>query len=320
MTEFAITAATLTGLFVILAAGLNLQWGVTGLANFGPVGFFAVGAYVTGMAMMPPIEQGFVEIDTVLFSWGLPWPVAGLIALAATAVIAFLLGQALIRANIEPLYMAIITLAFAEILFLLLITQKWLANGFNGVRGLDQPFIQAVGFENYDLFFLTVVAVVAVAVLVLVRFLHRSPYGRVLKGIREDPVAVEAFGHNIRWFRLSSFTLGCVILGLAGALWAPYVTVVEPSSFGTEQTFLIWSALIIGGAGNAWGPLVGALAVVGVIQQGTRFLPAGGVLAGLIPSLRGILIGILFILFLRFRPEGLVPERLRPIRPEGRKR
>jgi branched-chain amino acid transport system permease protein len=319
VTEFAITAATLTAFFVVLAAGLNLQWGITGLANFGPVGFFALGAYVTGMGMMPPIEQGFVEIDTVLFSWGLAWPVAVVIALAVTAVVAFLLGQALIRANIEPLYMAIITLAFAEILFLLLITQKWLANGFNGVRGLEQPFIEAVGFENYDLFFLAVVAVAAVAVVLLVRFLHRSPYGRVLRGIREDPAAVEAFGHDIRWFRLSSFTLGCVILALAGALWAPFVTVVEPSAFGTEQTFLIWSVLIIGGAGNAWGPLVGALAVVGVIQQGTRFIPASGALADLIPSLRGVLIGILFILFLRFRPDGLVPDRLRAILPGGRK-
>lgn len=315
MIDFLVIAATFVGLFVILAAGLNLQWGMTGLANFGPVGFFAVGAYVTGLAMTPVPQAGGVQIDTFLFTLGLPWPLAALLAAVATAGIASVVGYALLRTDIEPIFMAVITLAFAEILFLVLITQDWLANGFNGIRGISRPLGRLVSYEQYDRLFLVLVVVVAIAAVGFVRVVGASPYGRVLKGIRDDAEAVESLGHDIRWFRLSAFVLGCVIISLAGALWAPYATVVEPSAFGTEQTFLIWSVLIIGGAGNAFGPVVGAALLIGVVQQGTRFLPGGGALAEFIPSMRGILIGLLFILFVRFRPEGVAAERPRRIHP-----
>jgi branched-chain amino acid transport system permease protein len=313
--DFLVIAATFVGFFVILGAGLNLQWGMAGLANFGPVGFFAVGAYVTGLAMTPPPEDGGVQIDTFLFTLGLPWPVAALLAASATAAVALVVGYALLRTDIEPIFMAVITLAFAEILFLLLITQDWLANGFNGIRGIDRPLDNLVTYEHYDRLFLVFVAVVAVTAVAFVRLVQASPYGRVLKGIREDAEAIESLGHDIRWFRLSAFVLGCMIISLAGALWAPYATVVEPSAFGTEQTFLIWSVLIIGGAGNALGPVVGAALLIGLVQQGTRFLPAGSALADFMPSVRGMLIGLLFILFVRFRPEGIAAEQPRRVHP-----
>lgn len=318
MIDFLVTAATLVAFFVILALGLNIQWGLTGLANLGPVGFFALSAYVTGLAMIPPPEvSGFVT-DTFALTLGLPWPAAALLALAVTAVAAFVIGWALLRTHLEPLFVAVITLAFAEILFLVLISEKWLANGFNGIRGIDRPLQDLVSFETYERVFLVVIVIFTALVFGLVYYIQTTPYGRVLKGIREDPEAVEALGHNIRRFRLSAFVLGCMILALAGTLWAPFVTVVDPSAFGTEVTFLVWAVLIIGGAGNAWGPVVGGILVIGLIQQGTRFLPATGQLSVLIGPLRGVLIGVLFILFLHLRPDGLAPERERLIAAETR--
>ncbi|MDP8959815.1 MAG: branched-chain amino acid ABC transporter permease [Actinomycetota bacterium] len=318
MIDFLVIAGVMVGFFVILASGLNLQWGLTGLANFGPVGFFALGAYVTGLVMVPPPEVSGRTTDSFLFALGWPWPAGLALALAVTAVAALLLGYALLRTDLEPLFVAVITLAFAEILFLLLVTQKWLANGFNGIRGIDRPFGQRIGFDDYDTFFLVVVLAVAAVVFVFVRYVQSSPYGRVLKGIREDPAAVQALGHDIRAFRLSAFVIGCLIMALAGALWVPFVTVVDPSAFGTEQTFLIWAVLIIGGSGNAWGPVVGGALVVGLVQQGTRFLPAGQAFADLVGPLRGVSIGVLMILFLRFRPDGMAAESERRIAPADR--
>ncbi len=316
MIDFLVTAGILVAFFVILASGLNLQWGLTGLANLGPVGFFALGSYVSGLVMIPPPEvTGFVT-DTFVISLGLPWPVGLVAALIVTGVVATVIGWMLLRTDTAPLFVAVITLAFAEIFFLLIITQKWLANGFNGIRGIDRPLGNLVEFGTYERFFLVVMVVAAALVFWFVRHVEASPYGRVLKGIREDPAAVAALGHDVRRFRISAFVLGCLVLALAGALWTPFVTVVEPSAFGTEQTFLVWAVLIIGGAGNAWGPLVGGLVIIGLIQQGTRFLPATGEIAELTVRLRGVVIGLLFILFLRFRPKGLVPERARRILPE----
>jgi branched-chain amino acid transport system permease protein len=318
MIDFLVTVGILVSFFVLLALGLNIQWGLTGLANLGPVGFFALGAYVTGMGMIPPPEvSGFVT-DTFVMTLGLPWPVAVLLAVAATAVAALVIGWALLRTRLEPLFVAVITLAFAEIFFLVLLSEKWLANGFNGIRGIDRPLGDLVSFDTYDRVFLVVMVVITAVVFGFVHYVQTSPYGRILKGIREDPEAVEARGHDIRRFRLSAFLLGCMILGLAGGLWAPFVTVVDPSSFGTEITFLIWAVLIIGGAGNAWGPVLGGMLVIGLIQQGTRFLPDTGPFADLVGPLRGILIGVLFIVFLHLRPEGLAPEREHRILPESR--
>ena len=318
MIDFAVTAATIAGFFAILAAGLNIQWGLSGMANFGLAGFFALGAYVTGMGMVAPVQGSAINTNTYLFSWGLPWPAAAAAALAVTAVAALVIARALMRTRLEPLFVAVITLAFSEVLIMLLTTEKWLANGFSGVIGIEQPLLSKVGFDNYDVFYMVVVLAIAAIVVALTRYLQSTPFGRLLKGIREEPEVVQSFGHDVRKARRTAFVIGCMIMALAGALWAPYATVVEPSAFKTEETFLIWAVLIIGGSANAYGPLVGAALVIGLIQQGTRFLPASGEWANLVPSLRGVLIGVLFMVLIRFRPEGIAAERPRRIVPAER--
>jgi branched-chain amino acid transport system permease protein len=129
-----------------------------------------------------------------------------------------------------------------------------------------------------------------------------------LRVVREDSELAESMGFNVRRIRLGVFVLGAALMGLAGAFWAPYVTVVEPSAFTLDITLLALAVVVVGGSGNAFGPAVGSAIIIALIQEGSRFVPAGA-LGDILPSLRGVLIGVLLIVFLRLRPSGLVPER-----------
>jgi ABC-type branched-subunit amino acid transport system permease subunit len=133
--------------------------------------------------------------------------------------------------------------------------------------------------------------------------------GRVLKGIREDETVTEALGKRIFRFRMLAFVFGAAYAGIAGSLWASYSGSIMPHEFIPDITFLIWVSLVIGGVGNNRGAILGTLVLIGVIQQGTRFLPTIEGYTYLVPGLRLIFIGLILILCLRFRPQGLIPER-----------
>jgi branched-chain amino acid transport system permease protein len=310
MMGFFVTVGILACFQILLAAGLNIQFGFGGLANFGIVGFFAVGAYATAMAMADPSEAG-----DLVFAWGLPWWCAALIALTVAAVSAGMLALTLLRTDIEPLFIAVITLSFAQILYLVIVAVEGVANGFIGISGLDRLFEDRVSAANYELAFLGVMLVAVTLVIGFTRYLQSTPYGRILKATRDEPRAAEALGHNVRSYRVTAFVLGSIIMALAGALWVPYLSTIEPSAILSDRTFLVFAALVIGGAGNAWGSLVGGVLVSGVIWEGSRFLPRlFDWLDSDITTLRGIVIGLLFIWFLRFRPEGIVRERERRLK------
>lgn len=314
--NFLITSAVIAAIFSMLAIALNLHWGVTGLVNFGHVGFFAFGAFVTGLAMLPSPEDsaGFGFGNTYLFGLGLPWVIAAVLAVVGTALFALIIGFPALRAGLNEAYLGITTFALAEILLLALSAEERLVNGYDGLRGLDRPWgdlvERTVGLEWYPLLFLGLASLVVFACWWFATRLTASPMGRILKAIREDTIVVEALGHNTLFYRLRIFVIGAGMAGLAGSIWAVYVRSIAPQNFLPAQTFLVWAALIVGGAGNMTGSIVGAVAVIGLLNQGSRFLPE---IADpqTMAALRQIAIGLLLILVLRFRPEGLVPERLR---------
>lgn len=310
MTGLLVTVGILTCFQVLLAAGLNVQFGFGGLANFGIVGFFAVGAYVTALAMAEPSQA-----DDSLFAFGLPWWSAALLALVVAALAAGLLSLTLFRTDIEPLFIAVITLSFAQILYLVITAVDGVANRFVGLGGLDRFFGGRLTGQDYDKAFLVVMVVAVLAVVGFTRYLQSTPYGRMLKATRDDARAAEALGHNVRAYRATAFVLGAVIMSLAGTLWVPFLSTVEPSAILSDRTFLVFATLVIGGAGNAWGSLVGGVFVSGLIWEGSRFLPRlFDWLDSDITTVRGIVIGLLLIAFLRFRPEGIVRERERRLR------
>jgi ABC-type branched-subunit amino acid transport system permease subunit len=139
--------------------------------------------------------------------------------------------------------------------------------------------------------------------------IYNSPLGRVLKGIREDETVTEALGKKVFKFRMLAFVTGAAFAGVAGSLWAHYSGSIMPHEFVPDITFLIWVSLTIGGSGNNKGAILGTLVLIGILQQGTRFLPTIEGYTYLIPGLRLVVIGLVLILCLRFRPQGLIPEK-----------
>jgi branched-chain amino acid transport system permease protein len=282
--------AILVGIRALLTLGLNVQWGLTGLVNLGVVAFFAVGAYTSAL-----LAVGGAPL-------ALAWP-AG-IALAAAGGAA----MATIALRLREDYLAIVTLGFAEVLRLFLLNEAWLTRGANGVTAIPRPF-HARFAAHYDLFYLLLVlATVALAYAALER-LRRSPFGRVLRAIREDETVAAVSGKPVFRFKVQAFALGAGVAGAAGILFAHYLAYVEPNMFLPQESLLVWLALILGGSGNNRGALVGSAVLLGLLE-GSRFAK------DVIPFLTGvrlaavqqILVGVVLVVLMIRRPEGLLPE------------
>lgn len=296
---------TLAGIYAVLALGLNMQWGYTGMLNIGIGAFFAIGAYASAIATTGASAD-------YLGGFGLPFLAGVFIAMLLAGVLAFLIG--LITLNLRSDYLAIATIGIAEIVRLILKNEAWLTNGVRGIAGIPRPLSGLVEGADEILYLLLVLAFVGLIYLTNQRS-YRSPWGRVLRGIRENEPAVMAAGKNVLSFRLQAFVLGSMAMGLAGALYAHFVTFISPEAFMPEfATFLIWVMLIAGGSGNNRGAMLGAF-VIWAVWSGTEFLttqlpPEWITRAG---ALRVLLIGILLQVILILRPQGLLPER--PPRP-----
>lgn len=300
MVNFLVTASTLVCFYAILCGGLNLQLGSTGLVNIGITGFFALGAYMTGMAMSPPSG-----IEQMVFHLGLPWILAAPIGVLATMVGAFLLGLALLRVIVDPIAVALLTLAFSQTLLLVLNTEPQVGNGQDGITGITRPLAHLTSFYGYEKYFLMALILIVAVEMTLLRRLTRSPFGRTLRLVRDEPALAEVLGFDCSRIRLTVFVLGSALAGVAGGLWAPYATAIQPSAFPLDVAFVALCVVVVGGSGNALGTLAGSVLVVGALQEGSRFLPKE------IPtSFQGVFVGLLLILCVRLWPQGAIPERL----------
>jgi branched-chain amino acid transport system permease protein len=294
MQNYLVAMAVFACFYALLALGLNLVWGMAGMINLGLVGFFAFGAYVSALAT----RRGGVPI------------VAGLVlALALTAVVGAVM--AMITARLRGDYLAIITLGFSEVVRLVASNEIWLTNGTDGISGIPGPWRGRVTPETFNLVFLGVAALVVAGVLVVLQRVRHSPYGRVLRAIRDDDQVAAVAGKRVIAFKVQAFAVSSGILGLAGALYGHYTSFIAPETFVPLLTIYVVLALTAGGTGNNVGAVVGALLVVSFLE-GTRFMT--GWLPGLKPvqiaAVREFLIGASLIVVLRFRPGGLLPERI----------
>jgi branched-chain amino acid transport system permease protein len=292
MTSYLIAIATSAGFYVLLALALNLQWGITGLVNFGVAGFYAIGAYASALAT----ER-------------LGLPVALALPLAACIGAVAALGLAGLSARLSGDYLAIVTLGFAEVVRLIAMNEDWLTRGPRGMGIATQPLPAGLSREAYALAYLgLVLAAVLVAFWALER-MRRAPFGRVLRAIREDALVPATLGRDVQGFRLRAFAIGGALMAASGSLYAHWVLSISPDHFQTPVTIVTWMAVVIGGAGNNRGLVLGAFLVVSLLE-GTRFL--GGLLPGLdaerLSALRIVLIGVLLIAAIRLRPQGLLPE------------
>jgi branched-chain amino acid transport system permease protein len=297
---------SLAGVYMLVAMGLNVQWGYAGIINFSVAAFFGIGAYAAALATgsNSPLAGGLS-------------PAVGLVvAVGSAVVLALLIG--LPTLTLRGDYLAIATLGLAEVVRLVLRSEPQWTNGTAGLFGIPELFVGVPGLSGVTGRVETAVVnavLVGVAVLVvwlLLRRVHRSPWGRVQRLIRTDEDLAAALGKDTRAFRLQSFVIGSVIMALAGVLYAHVIAIVEPGLLDPIQTFYVWIAVIIGGTGSDRGAMIGALLIL-AIQQGTRAVPDWAPVAA--GPLRLLLVGLLIILVIQFRPQGALPPRRELIWP-----
>lgn len=308
MAQFAMVA--------IIAVGLNVVVGQTGLLDLGYVGFYAVGAYTVALLTSP--DSPWNRMGTSgLFSEKWAWLACVPIAMAVTALSGLILGTPTLRVRGD--YLAIVTLGFGEIIRLLADNLEETTNGPRGLNqvaypriGVSEEFPDGVfsagnssGDANYGTWWFWLGLALLVGVLILVGNLERSRVGRAWVAIREDEDAAEVMGVNTFRFKLWAFVIGAAIGGLSGALYAGQVQYVAPPTFNIINSMLFLCAVVLGGQGNKLGVILGAFIIVYLPNRllGVEFL---GINLG---DLKYLFFGLALVVLMIFRPQGLLPAR-----------
>ncbi|MBV9825418.1 MAG: branched-chain amino acid ABC transporter permease [Alphaproteobacteria bacterium] len=285
------------GLYALMAIGVNLTWGLAGMVNLGLIGFFAVGAYVSA-----------------LLSLRLGIPIVAAIACGGMAAALTGAGLAVITARLRGDYLAIVTLGFAETIRITAANEIWLTNGSDGLSGIPGPFRAALNPELYNLLFLAIVVAMVALAYALAERLAKSPFGRVLRAIRDDEQVAAVAGKSVIAFKIKAFALSAGALGIAGALYAHFNSFIAPEIFVPLFTLYIKLALLAGGRGNNRGAVLGGFLVVFLLESGRFLIPLlPGLSAVQGAALREFLIAALLLLLLRLRPSGLLPEPRRTL-------
>ena len=300
----------------IACLGLSQQFGVAGVTNFGFIIFQAAGGYTAAILALPAksANGGF---QSYILGWHLPFPlpwvgatiVGGVIALPFT----FLVGRRL-RGD----FAAVGLLVAAVLLNLLVTNYVPLLNGAAGVSLIPAPLRGANAFSvqstGYEWGFTAGALALGVLVYLFVRRITESPYGRTLRAMRDNDVVADSLGKNLLSLRTGTLVLGGAIAGLSGGVLVSYISTWSPAAWGYAETVVLFAAVIIGGAGNHVGAVLGAVLVPVGFEEVTRFIPTSNNLPPyLIPSLEWVAIGLLIVVFLWFRPQGVLPERKRVI-------
>jgi branched-chain amino acid transport system permease protein len=292
MENYLIAMAVSAGIYALMALGVNVVWGFAGMVNLGLVGFFAVGAYTSALLT---VKAGFAIA-------------AGM---AAATVVAALVGAivALVTVRLRGDYLAIVTLGFAETIRIVASNAIWLTNGTDGLSGIPGPGRGLLSPEMFNFVYLAIVGVIVAVAYIVNERLRVSPFGRVLRAIRDDEQVAAVAGKHVTRFKVKAFAIGSAALGLAGALYAHYTSYIAPDIFVPLLTLYIKLALLAGGLGNNRGAIVGAFAVVFLLES-TRFVTP--YVPGITPvqgaAIREFLIAAFLLVMLRYKPSGLVPE------------
>jgi ABC-type branched-subunit amino acid transport system permease subunit len=283
--NYFVNILVLINLYVILAVSFNILLGYGGLFSIAHAAFYGVGAYTSAL---------------VVAHLGLPIPLAIVVAMAFTGVLGFALATPVIRVSGD--YLAVVTLGLQIIIVRVLLNLDFTGGpaGLTGIKRmtfLGQPFTA----PTYAL----LTGVIAIVAVLVVRHIVRSPWGRVLKGIREDAVATESLGKNVNAFKLTSFTIATMLAAVAGGLYAHYFQYINPYDYQVQDSVLILSMVIVGGIGTVWGPVVGAVLLV-AIPEALRFAALPTSVGA---ALRQVIYAVVVLGFIYLRPEGVVGRR-----------
>jgi branched-chain amino acid transport system permease protein len=275
-------------IYVILSLGLTLQYGLTGLINFGHVGFFAIGAYTSALLALKGVPLVFSFAAAAALAGLAAWPI-GLVSL-----------------RLRDDYFAIVTLGFSEVVRIVITSERWLTNGVQGVPGIPRLYDSLGGSVAQLAVLVTVLAITLVGVWII-RRIAGSPFGRLIEAIRDNEEAVQALGKDPARFKIQVLVVGAALAGIAGAFYAHYITYIVPDQFIPLVTFYVWMAIIMGGVGRVSGAIVGT-AILMLFLEGSRFLRdiIPGVSEVDMASVRIGAVGLLLVLFIMYRPQGLM--------------
>ncbi len=284
--EYFIHLAILIGIYVPLALSLNLVVGYTGLLSVTHAAFYGIGAYAVAILM-------------TVYGWN--FFLALLVGIILAGLIAGLLG--LILSRFKDDYYALVSFGFNIIIYSIFLNWESLTRGPLGIPGINRPSL--FGFElSSNLSFLILTIVGAGLVYLISLGITKSSFGRVLKGIREDEKALSVFGYNTKLFKLTIFIITAGMAGLAGGLFATYITFIDPSTFGLNESIFILAIIILGGMASLKGSVVGAIFLI-LLPEILRFV---GFPTDVAAQMRQVVYGLLLVLLMLYRPQGLVGE------------
>lgn len=288
--EYFIHLAILVSIYAILALSLNLVVGYTGILSVTHAAFFGLGAYATAI------------VSTV---YHLNFFVSLLIGILLAGFIAFLIGAVLNRFRGD--FVALGSVGFNVIVWSIFLNWQSLTRGPLGIPGIGRPEFRIWNIEysfTSNLSFLILVSVFLLLIFLAARFIVRSSFGRALKAIREDEEALEVFGYRALHYKLAIFVMGAGMAAVAGSLFAAYITFIDPSSFTLNESIFLLAVVILGGLASNRGAVLGAALLI-LLPEALRFI---GFPSDIAAQMRQFVYGVLLVLLMLYRPQGLVGE------------
>lgn len=274
-------------IYIILSVSTNLIVGMANLLSLGQAALYGIGSYVTAYALL---GLGLPLIPTII------------LAMVVTALFSFLLAYISLRLDGD--YFILATLGFQIIIFTILYNWISVTRGPYGIPGIPAPELFGIlNVEGITGFVVLSTVLCAITVFVFYRLIY-SPFGRALKGMRDDEIAMLSLGKNITLLKIESFVISSAFVAVSGFLYASYISYIDPTSFNLDEAIFILTAVLIGGTGNIRGPVIGAVFVV-ILPELLRFV---GMPDSLAANMRMIIYGAILIILMRFRPQGIAGE------------
>ena len=272
----------LIGIYVILSVSLNLALGYTGLLNLGHIAFFGIGAYTSALLTMHDVSF--------------------LIAFIAAGVIAGLFGFLLVLATgrLKGDYLALATLGFSFVITSVLLNWQSLTRGPLGIPGISKPSLFGLSISNNFSYLIFVLIITAIVVFVIYRIVN-SGFGRLLEASRDDDIGLQVLGKNTFKLKWKAMMISAFFAGIAGSLFAHYITFIDPSSFALQDIILVFTIVIVGGIASLRGSIIGTVIIM-LIPEMLRFLALPSSILG--PA-RQIIYALILILILMYRPRGI---------------
>lgn len=305
---YAVTLVFFFFLYSILNWGLNLQFGRTGILNFAYIAFVALGAYVTGVLSLGAPIAGSGQ--KYILGATLPFPIPLILGGLASCLLGLLIGLLAFR-RLRSDYLAIVMISVSIVMYDVVTNFVPLFDGADGLNGVPEPFSGALNLNanSFLYVFSAFAGLVALAGWWIMSRITASPLDRTFRAIRDDPDVARGLGKNVFGYQMTAMAVGSFFAGIGGGLLMEFVGAFNTSAWTSGETFVIFAALIIGGLGNNVGAIIGSLAVPVIFVELPKFLPQVASNPGLIPEVDNMIIGLLLIVTLWFRPQGIVPER-----------